>query len=780
MNASALRCYRDFAAHPRQGLAALDDLLADHGDGMDADSFFADWVLANHLNDGRREDGRFGYRMLQDKTRRAQSAPSNRIRQLPAGIRAATAPYSADYYELPLPQGSASAERLLIDFRLSAPAPQDAWLQLVQVLADSIEVQRFRASDYRNQPVLASLRGGPERVFIAVAPFTPERRRLTRPVHYSLALRELPSLPNNQAQVTATLNLRSEPEIADNILGRLQRCSYVQVLQRGEQWSQVLVDDGLIGWSHNDYLFHTDAPSPGGRNSCAALLRAAHDGNLAAVQGLLASGANVHVQDAYGRTALHEAAFWGHERVLDRLLRAGADIHTRDNAGISALDEAIQSGDAGSILLLHEAGAGPDLSDPASLPFMIDAAATGNRELLELFLSKGHDVDWRDRDGRTALMAAAENGQNTTLRQLIAAGANPQLTDRNGRSPLMLAAAGGHLGVLGILHKTDADINRQDREGHSALTLAAANGHALSVAWLLLSSSVDVHHTLPASGRNALHLAAAGHADVVAMLMLADIDVHAEDADGHTALQLAGAGGHDRATRYLRMPDPEKARPRGGLTEAEIADFLAAAQSGNLAETDRLLAAATEAGWRGQPLLVTDEEGLTALMLAARAGHRDVALRLLLAGANPDIRENIGWDEPALFFTIRDGYDGLSALLLLAGAHPLAMLNASPNVSALHWAADFGREDVVHLLLNLRDARRISVNARGFSGWTPLFQAVFSGHANIVRILLAAGADPDARARNVPFMGSASSLEYARARGNQTIINLLLKAGAEG
>ena len=342
---------RDFAAHPRQGLAALDDLLADHDDGMDADSFFADWVLANHLNDGQREDGRFGYRMLQDKTRRAQSSPSNRIRQLPAGIRAATAPYSADYYELPLPQGSASAERLLIDFRLSAPAPQDAWLQLVQVLADSIEVQRFRASDYRNQPVLASLREGPERVFIAVAPFTPERRRRIQPVHYSLALRELSSLPNNQAQVTTTLNLRSEPgNHQQHVLGKLQRCGVRagaatrrEQLEPGPEWMMA-----SPGGRTTITSSISDAPSPGAPlNPCASTdLRAAHDGNLAAVQGLLAAGANVNATDAFGRTALHEAAFWGHQEGHRRVCCALAPISRRRTAQAAPrCDEVIFSGD---------------------------------------------------------------------------------------------------------------------------------------------------------------------------------------------------------------------------------------------------------------------------------------------------------------------------------------------------------------------------------------------------------------------------------------------------
>ncbi|MCY3945968.1 MAG: ankyrin repeat domain-containing protein, partial [Anaerolineaceae bacterium] len=547
---------RDFAAHPRQGLVALDDLLAERGDSMDADDFFADWAIANYLSDVQREGGRFGYQMIKGEARRAPPGPSNRIRQLPTGIRSSTAPYSTDYYELPSPQDSAAADHLLLDFRLGAPAPQDAWLQLVHVLPDSIDVQRFRASDYRNQPFLASLGKEPERIFVAVSPFTPGRRHSVRPVHYSIALRELSSLPDNQAQVATTLNLRSTAKIADNIVGRLRPCSYVQVLQRDEQWSQVQGDAGLVGWSHNDYLFHLNAASPGvSASSCTALMRAAHDGNLATVQNLLASGADVNGQDAWGRSALHEAAFWGHERVIARLLRAGADVHLQDLGGRTPLDEVFHSADPDSIQLLLGADNDLDLSDPAIRPLMIDAAATGNNDLLGKILASNHDVNWRDADGRTALATAAANGHVETLGQLLAAGGDLKLTDRTGRTPLMVAAARGQTATLGELLRAGAEVNRQDLAGNSALTLAAANGHAMSVARLLLATDVDVHHILPDSGRNALHLAAAaGHDDAVAMLLLGDADSGARDAGGLAPLQLAEAAGHDQAAAYLRMP----------------------------------------------------------------------------------------------------------------------------------------------------------------------------------------------------------------------------------
>ena len=54
----------DFATHSRQGLDALDALLAERAAGIDADDFFADWALANYLADGERENGRFGYSRL--------------------------------------------------------------------------------------------------------------------------------------------------------------------------------------------------------------------------------------------------------------------------------------------------------------------------------------------------------------------------------------------------------------------------------------------------------------------------------------------------------------------------------------------------------------------------------------------------------------------------------------------------------------------------------------------------------------------------------------------
>ena len=760
---------RDFAAHSQQGLAALDALLAERGAGMDVDDFFADHVIANYLLDTQRENGRYGYRLV-DTEGYSRPTADRDVQRLPSAFRDVTPPYSAYYYELPLPSGDAADGQLLLDFRLSAPAPQDAWLQVVQVLPEGIDVRRFRASEHRGRPALASLADAPERIFIAVSPFTPTARQRTQPVTWSLALREQPPLPDERAQVTTTLRVRRAPAIADNILGNLQRCSVVQVLQRGEEWSQVLNADGLGGWSHNDWLVHRNAPVPGASaNPCAALPRAAHDGNLAAVQRLLAGGADVNGTDAWGRTSLHEAVFQGHDDVIARLLRAGADVHAQDVAGRMPIDEVLRSGNFDNIQLLQEAGVEFDLGSPANQPLVVEAAAAGNDSLLGALLDSGHDINWRDESGRSALAAAVANGQERVVRTLIDAGADVTLGNVDGRTPFMLAAANGDFFTLERIHRAGVDVNPVDDEGHNALTLAASRGRAMNLAWLLLSTKVDVHHVLPGSGRNALHLAAAaGHADVIAMLLLADADADLADAEGFTPLQLAEAGGHVSAATRLNMVPAEKSRRREPAKpdDAYFPDFLAAARIGNLGEVERLMAA-------GAPFPKTDSEGFTALMYAVRAGHRDVALRLMLAGLHPDSKgDRLVVDESAIFLAITEGYDDLSAMLLLGGA--TGRVGFTPALVA---ATSSGREAVVRLLLDTRTRARVGIETRDAPGRTPLLLAVDFNHPRLVEMLLDSGADPGARAG--PAFWNYSAMDFARRQGNQEIIDMLLAAGAE-
>ena len=73
------------------------------------------------------------------------------------------------------------------------------------------------------------------------------------------------------------------------------------------------------------------------------LLAAAHRGDLAQLDRLLAAGADLKQRDAQGRSAVHVAAFARQREVLRRLARAGADLEALENDRYDAVTIAAAS-----------------------------------------------------------------------------------------------------------------------------------------------------------------------------------------------------------------------------------------------------------------------------------------------------------------------------------------------------------------------------------------------------------------------------------------------------
>ena len=96
----------------------------------------------------------------------------------------------------------------------------------------------------------------------------------------------------------------------------------------------------------------------------------------------------------------------------------------------------------------------------------------------------------------------------------------------------------------------------------------------------------------------------------------------------------------------------------------------------------------------GQPADTSDFEGRSALMLACIAGHRDIALALLGAGADPNLKDRDG--ATPLLKAVRNGHDSTVNLLRSCGAEcaPILALplpysidcNACANCPCLHAA----------------------------------------------------------------------------------------------
>jgi len=174
----------------------------------------------------------------------------------------------------------------------------------------------------------------------------------------------------------------------------------------------------------------------------------------------------------------------------------------------------------------------------------------------------------------------------------------------------------------------------------------------------------------------------------------------------------------------------------------------------------------------------------TPLHYAARRGHREIVEVLLAHGA--DVNIGAEYNMTAAEYAIDGNQTEIVQLLVSKGADisPLhlalylkdeakarSLIQAgvdvnrrTPNGTApLDRAVGAGFKDIAELLI----AKGADVNAKGNWGWTPLHSAVY-GHKDIVALLIAKGAD--VRARD----GSGRTpLAYAQNEGYTEIVELL-------
>lgn len=166
---------------------------------------------------------------------------------------------------------------------------------------------------------------------------------------------------------------------------------------------------------------------------------------------------------------------------------------------------------------------------------------------------------------------------------------------------------------------------------------------------------------------------------------------------------------------------------------------------------------------RGFDVDTTDKYGNTLVMLAC-FNHATQTLPILLA-ANPrlDLRNQYG--ETALMLAALRHEKEMVIALLDAGALP-----EENGWTALHYAAMGGDQDIVALLI----AKKAGLNTRSPDGSTPVIMAAKAGKTATLKVLLAAGADP-----NGEDAGGWSAMNWAIDRWDTNNRDLLLAAGAK-
>ncbi len=380
---------------------------------------------------------------------------------------------------------------------------------------------------------------------------------------------------------------------------------------------------------------------------------------------------------------------------------------------------------------------------PADSP-VADAAMRGQTDLVRSLLAGGADVNAAHGDGMTALHWAAEHGNAEMAEILIYSGASVHAFTRIGQyTPLHLASRSGSDQVVRMLIEADADVSATTtNSGATPLHLAAASGNAKSVA-LLAENGADVNALESAWQQTPLIFAASlNRVEVIRELL----DQGADPSIASKPMDLQLQGQLDRAAsqRYTEALSGFKDEEQETTLSSQTVSDARVGQRARV-RTPGEMAAATLAARRvyesgvaperteedGRDPDILHQGGLTALLHAVRQGYVESVEVLLDGGADVDQVSAGDGTSPLLMAAINSQYDA-ALLLIERGADP--NIASTLNGIAPLWAT-----------INSRWQPRTRFpqpQERGQQG---------SAYLDVMKALLEAGADPDAKTTKHPW-----------------------------
>lgn len=283
---------------------------------------------------------------------------------------------------------------------------------------------------------------------------------------------------------------------------------------------------------------------PAENNRTTALFRVIRSGNAAALEDLLAGGADAN-DTLNGFSALMAAALNGTAQQMKILIAHGANVNYLTSQKISALWLAVPDWDKTNLLLDHgaeaqhkirgynilvklaampgtaklislliEKGVDPHTSGPGN-EFMYNAASSGDTAILGLAIRSGLNLNDTTLFGDAPINAAFNFRTSATLKMLVEHGANVNFQSMTvqtlpaliGFTPLMNAAWANDSLSLYYLLEHGADPGRKTKKGYTALMLleqAETDDPAMTLA--LIEHGAVVSYRAP-DGTDALYYA---------------------------------------------------------------------------------------------------------------------------------------------------------------------------------------------------------------------------------------------------------------------------------
>lgn len=387
---------------------------------------------------------------------------------------------------------------------------------------------------------------------------------------------------------------------------------------------------------------------------------------------------------------------------------------------------------------------------------LIAAARNQDAKALHALLAQKADVNARASDGSTALLWVAHWNDAESAALLLHAGADANAANDYGMTPLSEACLNANSTLVRSLLKAGAHPNTAIATGETPLLTCARTGAVDSVR-LLVEYGAAVNAKEPKQGQTALMWAAAEqHPDVVKALIDAHADLTAHSKQGFTAIHFAARAGDLESVKVLLAAGVDT----NILTQTEGATNRVTNQLG-IAKTVGAL-------------------GYTPLLVAVVRGQVDLALYLLDHGADPNI---LAAGYAPLHWAVSK-WESFTANPVYGFDDPMSGIpDRAAKLRLVKALLDHGAN------VNARMTKPQPSFAGGYldaTGATPFLLAASANDLEMMKILLAAGADPKIRtATNGSAIMAAAGLNHSigedtvtEAQATETV-DFLLKLGVD-
>ncbi|XP_015454094.1 transient receptor potential cation channel subfamily A member 1 [Pteropus alecto] len=386
----------------------------------------------------------------------------------------------------------------------------------------------------------------------------------------------------------------------------------------------------------------------------------------------------LNVTDNYGNSPLHWAAVKNQAESVKFLLSKGANPNLQNSSMMAPLHLAVQGGHNEVVKVLTEhSSTDTNLEGENGNTALLIACFQDNSEALQMLLNKGAKACKANKWGYFPIHQAAFSGAKKCMEiilkygeaslfdhheladYLISVGADINSTDSEGRSPLLLATASASWNIVNLLLSKGAHVDIKDHLGRNFLHLTVQQPYGLNslrpefmqmqhIKELVMDEDNDgctpLHyacrqgvpisvnnllnfnvsiHSKSKDKKSPLHFAASYGRINTCQRLLQDMSdtrlLNEGDLHGMTPLHLAAKNGHDKVVQLLLKKGALFVSDHNGWTALHHASL------GGYTQTMKVILDTNLKSTTDQP----DEEGNTALHLAAREGHAKAVALLL-------------------------------------------------------------------------------------------------------------------------------------------------------